>query len=134
MTMKDPDAIDLYVGQRVRARRVAMGMSQEKLADALGLTFQQVQKYEKGTNRISCSKLVVIAKALRTHPAYFFEGLPDDGSAPAPEHHDFLTMMGTRHGAQICAIWPAIEAAGQGGLIVTLAQLVATAPGAKQAA
>ncbi len=133
--MRSPDAIDVYVGQRVRAQRVAIGMSQEKLADALGLTFQQVQKYEKGTNRISCSKLVQIAKALRVHPAFFFEGLPEDGSAPLPEQHSFMTMMGSRHGMQICEVWPQVEAAGMGPLIVTVARLSVNAPGAtKQAA
>lgn len=64
MSIKSPDPIDIAVGQRVRARRIAIGMSQETLADAMGLTFQQVQKYEKGTNRISASRLVKISETL----------------------------------------------------------------------
>ena len=74
---ESPNPIDVHVGDRVRRRRRALGVSQEQLADQLGLTFQQVQKYERGANRISCSKLYQIASALQAHIAYFFEGLPD---------------------------------------------------------
>jgi transcriptional regulator with XRE-family HTH domain len=78
--------VDLYVGARVRFRRKQVDMSQEKLANALGLTFQQVQKYERGANRISCSKLVEMAKAMSVPPGWFFEGMPDfiAGDAPLP--------------------------------------------------
>lgn len=79
---KAPDAIDRHVGARIRLRRNMLGVSQEKLAEGLGLTFQQVQKYEKGTNRISASKLWLIARFLQVDLSYFFEGLPTDGSAP----------------------------------------------------
>ena len=74
---RSPNPIDVHVGERVRRRRRALGVSQEQLADKLGLTFQQVQKYERGANRISCSKLYQIASALQAHIAYFFDGLPD---------------------------------------------------------
>ena len=73
---KAPNPIDKYVGSRVRLRRVLRGMSQEKLGEALSLTFQQVQKYEKGTNRIGASRLQQIAKTLEVTPGYFFEGAP----------------------------------------------------------
>jgi transcriptional regulator with XRE-family HTH domain len=73
---KVPNPIDQHVGSRVRMRRVLIGMSQEKLGDALGLTFQQVQKYEKGTNRIGASRLQQISKTLNVPPAFFFEGAP----------------------------------------------------------
>jgi transcriptional regulator with XRE-family HTH domain len=78
---KVPNPIDKYVGSRVRMRRVLLGMSQEKLGEALNLTFQQVQKYEKGTNRIGASRLQQISKTLNVPPAYFFDGAPsfDDG-------------------------------------------------------
>lgn len=69
--------VDLHVGRRVRDLRKTLGVSQGRLADALGLTFQQVQKYERGTNRISASKLWDIARALKVDVAYFFHGLPD---------------------------------------------------------
>lgn len=74
--IKVPNPTDKYVGARVRMRRIMMNMSQEKLGEALGVTFQQVQKYEKGANRISASRLQQISKTLEMPPAYFFEGAP----------------------------------------------------------
>jgi len=73
---KSPNPIDRHVGSRVRMRRVMLGLSQEKLGEALGLTFQQVQKYEKGVNRIGASRLQQISRTLDVPPAYFFEGAP----------------------------------------------------------
>ncbi len=67
--------VDHHVGRRVRDRRNALGMSQEKLADALGISFQQIQKYEVGTNRVAASRLWDIAKALEVDVEYFFEGI-----------------------------------------------------------
>src|ERR1700756_2733344 len=71
-----PNPIDIHVGSRVRFRRMLLGMSQEKLGEKLGLTFQQVQKYEKGINRIGASRLQQISRTLDVPPAYFFEGAP----------------------------------------------------------
>ena len=68
-----PHPIDIGVGSRVRGRRILMGMSQERLGDELGVTFQQVQKYEKGANRISASRLHDISQILDVSPGYFFE-------------------------------------------------------------
>jgi transcriptional regulator with XRE-family HTH domain len=79
---KTPNPIDKHVGSRVRMRRMMLGMSQEKLGDALSLTFQQVQKYEKGTNRIGASRLQQISTILQVPVAFFFEGAPSDGSSP----------------------------------------------------
>jgi transcriptional regulator with XRE-family HTH domain len=100
MTKKAPNPIDKHVGSRVRMRRMMLGMSQEKLGDALALTFQQVQKYEKGTNRIGASRLQQISQILQVPVAFFFEGAPHlaDGmvaapmeSAPSPTYvSDFL--------------------------------------------
>jgi transcriptional regulator with XRE-family HTH domain len=73
---KAPDPIDRYVGHRVRVRRLLIGVSQEKLGDALGVTFQQIQKYEKGTNRISASRLQQIADMLGVPVGFFYEGAP----------------------------------------------------------
>jgi transcriptional regulator with XRE-family HTH domain len=79
---KAPNPIDRHVGSRVRMRRMMMSMSQEKLGDALGLTFQQVQKYEKGANRIGASRLQHIAGILQVPVSFFFEGSPaHDGEA-----------------------------------------------------
>jgi transcriptional regulator with XRE-family HTH domain len=76
MAKKAPNPIDKHVGSRVRMRRMMLGMSQEKLGDALGLTFQQVQKYEKGTNRIGASRLQQISEILQVPVSFFFEGVP----------------------------------------------------------
>jgi transcriptional regulator with XRE-family HTH domain len=85
---KLPNPIDRHVGSRVRMRRVMLGMSQEKLGEALGLTFQQVQKYEKGTNRIGASRLQQISRTLDVPPAFFFEGAPSfEGAAIPPQGH-----------------------------------------------
>ena len=99
MTTKFPNPVDKFVGSRVRMRRMMLGMSQEKLADALGLTFQQVQKYEKGTNRISASRLQAISQILEVPVHFFFDGVPRSGKgaqgladSPSPAYvTDFLT-------------------------------------------
>jgi transcriptional regulator with XRE-family HTH domain len=95
---KAPNPIDKHVGSRVRMRRMMLAMSQEKLGDALGLTFQQVQKYEKGTNRIGASRLQQISHILQVPVAFFFEGAPNLQAsadamkdAPSPAYvSDFL--------------------------------------------
>jgi len=84
MAKKAPNPIDKHVGSRVRMRRMMLSMSQEKLGDALGLTFQQVQKYEKGTNRIGASRLQQISNILQVPVAFFFEGAPDPIGGRAP--------------------------------------------------
>src|SRR3954464_2505831 len=76
-TERHPNPVDLHVGARIRMRRKILGISQEKLAEDLGLTFQQVQKYERGANRVSASKLYEIARSLKTPVVYFFDGLND---------------------------------------------------------
>jgi transcriptional regulator with XRE-family HTH domain len=79
------NVVDLHVGSRVRMRRKILGVSQEALADALGLTFQQVQKYERGANRVSASKLYDIAKTLQVPVSFFFEGLANPATAETDE-------------------------------------------------
>lgn len=73
-----PDPIDRYVGTRVRGRRVGMRMSQTSLGNAIGVTFQQVQKYENGTNRIGASNLYRVARALGVEVGFFYQGMPGD--------------------------------------------------------
>jgi transcriptional regulator with XRE-family HTH domain len=80
MPPKAPNPVDKHVGSRVRMRRLMLEMSQEKLGEALGLTFQQVQKYEKGTNRIGASRLQQIADILHVSVAFLFEGAPSSSS------------------------------------------------------
>ena len=76
MSTKAPNPVDKYVGSRVRMRRIMLGMSQEKLGEALGLTFQQIQKYEKGTNRVGASRLQQISEILQVPVSFLFEGGP----------------------------------------------------------
>lgn len=77
-TRGKPNAVDIHVGARLRQRRVLMGMSQEKLGEALDLTFQQIQKYERGVNRIGAGRLYELARALDVPEGYFFEELPEE--------------------------------------------------------
>lgn len=104
---KSPNPIDVHVGMRVRLRRVLLGMSQEKLGEALGVTFQQVQKYEKGANRIGASRLHQISEILDVPVAYFFEELPGEqagiesrfAEAPSPDY--FFEMVNSTDGLQL---------------------------------
>jgi transcriptional regulator with XRE-family HTH domain len=98
MPPKAPNPVDKHVGSRVRMRRLMIEMSQEKLGEALGLTFQQVQKYEKGTNRIGASRLQQIAETLTVPVSFLFEGAPSppgrsavNGEPASPAYlRDFL--------------------------------------------
>ena len=81
---KQPNPIDIHVGSRVRLRRMMLGMSQEKLGEQLGITFQQIQKYEKGTNRIGASRLQHIARVLSVPVSFFFEDAPPTPNMGAP--------------------------------------------------
>ena len=78
---RKPNPIDVHVGSRVRLRRTMVGMSQEKLGDALGITFQQIQKYEKGANRVGASRLQEISRVLNTPISFFFEDAPGSPSS-----------------------------------------------------
>lgn len=111
---RSPNPIDLHVGARVRMRRKFLNVSQEKLADSLGLTFQQVQKYERGTNRISASKLFEIGRFLEAPVSYFFEGLAETAgqkrgfAEDGPEQfvHGFLM---TPEGIELASLFPKIR-------------------------
>ena len=81
---RKPNPVDVHVGGRVRLRRMLLGMSQEKLGEHLGLTFQQVQKYEKGANRIGASRLFDIARVLDVPIGYFFEEMSEDTALKSP--------------------------------------------------
>lgn len=107
---RHPNPVDLHVGARIRMRRRILGVSQERLAEDLGLTFQQVQKYERGANRVSASKLYEIAKSLQSPVDYFFEGLEDTtGGGMAedgePFAHGFLM---TPEGLELATQFPKI--------------------------
>jgi transcriptional regulator with XRE-family HTH domain len=103
MSTKAPNPVDKYVGSRVRMRRIMLGMSQEKLGEALGLTFQQVQKYEKGTNRIGASRIQQISGILQVPVSFLFEGGPGgsmsaDGSAEATSPSYVSDFLATSEG------------------------------------
>lgn len=85
---KKPNPVDVHVGSRVKLKRTMLGLSQEKLGDQLGITFQQVQKYEKGTNRIGASRLQDIAAILNTSVGFFFEGAPGSGESSESGLHE----------------------------------------------
>ena len=105
VTRGKPDPVDIHVGSRVRLRRTLLGLSQEKLGEALGLTFQQVQKYERGANRIGASRLHQISMILDVPVSFFFEEMPTDVANLAPAgrgqvgdvRRHFLEEEGDRH-------------------------------------
>src|SRR6266404_1634171 len=114
MTKKAPNPIDKHVGSRVRMRRMMLGMSQEKLGDALALTFQQVQKYEKGTNRIGASRLQQISQILQVPVAFFFEGAPNlhptlDGMKEAPSPAYVADFLATSEGLALTKAFTRIK-------------------------
>ena len=104
---KLPDPIDRHAGARLRMRRMMVGMSQEKLAAALGITFQQIQKYEKGTNRIGASRLQHIARVLTVPVSFFFEdapGAPSEepaGMAEPRSTHYVVDFLSSAEGLQL---------------------------------
>lgn len=89
-TVEGPDPIDIFVGDRVRLRRVLLGVSQQKLAAGIGLSFQQIQKYERGTNRISASTLAKFSRILDVPIGFFFDGWSEPGEAgkEGPNFHE----------------------------------------------
>jgi transcriptional regulator with XRE-family HTH domain len=105
-----PNPVDRHVGLRIRMRRKELGISQERLAEAIGLTFQQVQKYERAANRVSASKLWEMSRALSTTIGYFYEGLGDaierpGSNLPRESMQDFLL---TPEGIELAAAFPKI--------------------------
>jgi transcriptional regulator with XRE-family HTH domain len=110
---KSPDPTDKHVGARVRMRRMMLGMSQEKLGDALGLTFQQVQKYEKGVNRIGASRLQQIASILQVPVAFLFEGAPNPTTGgttvPGPSPAYVQEFLSTTDGLALTAAFVKIK-------------------------
>jgi transcriptional regulator with XRE-family HTH domain len=104
-----PNPIDIHVGSRVRFRRMLLGMSQEKLGERLGLTFQQVQKYEKGINRIGASRLFDLAQVLGVSVQFFYEEAPaaethaviPDGFAEKPEGNSIVEFLRSRDGLEL---------------------------------
>ena len=130
MLKKVPNPIDRHVGARVRMRRMLAGVSQEKLGEALGLTFQQVQKYEKGANRISASRLQQIAKMLEVPVSFFFEGAPS-GDTPEGGFSDMAAttyvsdFLATSEGVQLTKAFVKIKSSRVRRRIVDLVEALA---------
>src|ERR1700757_1188191 len=135
MAKKAPNPIDKHVGSRVRMRRMMLGMSQEKLGDALALTFQQVQKYEKGTNRIGASRLQQISHILQVPVAFFFEGAPilhplqHDGMHEAPSPAYVSDFLATSDGLALTKAFMRIKEPKLRRRIVDLVEQIADADG-----
>jgi len=116
MAKKSPNPIDVHVGSRVRLRRMLVGYSQDKLGEELGLTFQQIQKYEKGANRIGASRLWQIGKILGVPVQFFYEGMSDAdaGSAHAAGFAEedatplFMDFISSSEGMQLNKYFPQI--------------------------
>jgi len=87
--IKKPHSIDVHVGQKLRERRILLGISQEKLGKTLDLSFQQIQKYERGTNRISSSRLFLLADVLEVSISYFFDELKGESKSHKEEREPF---------------------------------------------
>jgi transcriptional regulator with XRE-family HTH domain len=106
MSKRSPNRVDKYVGGRIRVQRKALGISQRKLAHALGVSFQQVQKYENGTDRIGAGRLQQLSQALRAPPAFFFQGAPNVSGGRSRETTTesparLTRFLGTREGTAL---------------------------------
>ena len=126
---RSPNFMDLHIGGRVRMRRKFLGLSQEALADQIDLTFQQVQKYERGTNRISASKLIDIARTLKAPIAYFFEGVGTQGEATGFSESDSEAFVHgflmTNEGIELAEVFPRIKSAKQRRKVLDLVRAMA---------
>jgi len=122
--------VDKHVGSRIRMRRLMLGMSQEKLGDGLGLTFQQVQKYEKGTNRVGASRLQHISQLLQVPVPFFFEGAPQlpgqpIGIGPAPSPAYVFNFLATTDGLALTKAFMQIKETSMRRRIVHLVEEIA---------
>lgn len=132
-----PNPIDAHVGSRVRLRRMLLGMSQEKLGELLGLTFQQVQKYEKGVNRIGASRLFDLSHVLGVTVQFFYDEMPNavgssgaaqPGVAERPTEPYVVDGAGTRDGLELSKAFARISDARVRRAMVELAKSLATEP------
>lgn len=125
-----PNPVDRHVGLRIRMRRKELGISQERLAESIGLTFQQVQKYERAANRVSASKLWEVSKALSTSVSYFYEGLgdtlePPGANIPREIMQDFLL---TSEGIELASLFPKITKSRVRRKVLDLVRVMAGEP------
>lgn len=133
MAKKAPNPTDKHVGARVRMRRMQLGMSQSKLGDALELTFQQIQKYEKGANRIGASRLQQISNVLQVTPAFFFEGQADHrvaslGGVATASSSVVSEVLATKDGLHLVMAFHSIADTKLRHRIVALVQQISAGP------
>jgi transcriptional regulator with XRE-family HTH domain len=128
----EPDPTDRHVGARIRMRRMMLGISQTKLGDAVNLTFQQVQKYEKGRNRVSASRMQQFAKILHVPISFFFEGAPEanvlggkSGAAPAAMPAYIREFLAIRDGIKIIRAFSQIRNHKLRRAVVTMVEQIA---------
>lgn len=129
---RGPHPVDRHVGFQLRLRRRQLGLSQEKLAEALGLTFQQVQKYERGANRVSASRLWELARALEVSVDWFFDGLEGSDAAAAPEGgmlDEAREFLLTPEGVDLALAFPRVSAPLRRRLLELIRGLAEPAPG-----
>jgi transcriptional regulator with XRE-family HTH domain len=127
ISKKPANPVDRHIGLRIRSRRLALGKSQEWLGNQIGLSFQQVQKYEKGTNRVGGSRMAQIAGALQTDPSFFFEGSPQNGTARAPRSkhstdNPLDSFMASRTGIELARAFVRIKKSSRQALLVRIAE------------
>jgi transcriptional regulator with XRE-family HTH domain len=131
MARRDPNFIDVHVGNRIRVRRQLIGMSQEKLGELLGITFQQVQKYEKGSNRISASRLYYAAKTLGVPVQFFFDDIPGleaaAGFGEPREEDSVMASLMNAEGVAVAKAFRDADSSAKRKLIASMAKLIADA-------
>ncbi|SRR6266851_1917467 len=120
MATRSPDAVDIQVGKLIRGRRLALGISQTALADELDVSFQQVQKYEQGSNRVGSGRLAKIADALGVEPSFFF---PSNGHSNG-EHPEVLTLISTLGATKLLRAFAEIKDADTRQAVIAIAEAV----------
>ena len=109
MRAKSPDPVDITVGRRIRMRRMMLKKSQSELGETCGITFQQIQKYEKGANRVSASRLQQFAKILNVPVAFFFESVAAKGAKPNAADDLVQQLLATREGIDLTKAFVSID-------------------------
>ena len=117
-----PTPVDVRFGHRMRARRMMLGLSQSELGAALDVTFQQIQKYERGVNRVSASVLEELAATLRVPITYFFDGHPADNGQSDTSGMDLTAFLATSEGFALCTAFQHIESKAMRSAVINLLQ------------
>jgi transcriptional regulator with XRE-family HTH domain len=119
---RHPDSADKEIGLRLKVRRQELNITQEQLGEALQITFQQIQKYEKGTNRIASGRLKEISRILKVPPSYFFDDLPDESS------RELLTLLNAGRSLRLVKAFTRIQSIAVQDAVIQLVQQLADAP------